>query len=290
MAVFQRLSYEAKPGAVLIAVDGVGKYLVCRGSDITIERETNVSFDQLRVYLMGSAFGALLQQRGMMPLHASAVRVGDLCVAFTGESGAGKSTLAAFCRDRGYEVIGDDLCPMAIDPARGVVVWPGFARIKVWIDALGALGVSPEGLPRVVNKCDKFELPTSEQPGNSVPLRRLYILQTEKNQSPGSATIERLGDSESLESLLNNTYRYEFLKGLGLMERHFHTCVDALGSLSVCRLSQPWDLTRLNQTLDVLEQDWKELHAEKSVAVYGFHRSFIRALPSRSGPSNEGQN
>ncbi len=256
------IRYEAKPGEILLSVAGVGKYLIRRGSDIVVEQEPSVSLDRTRVYLMGSAFGALLQQRGMMPLHASAIRVGEGCVAFTGASGAGKSTLAAFCGKLGYDVICDDMCPLAIAPGQGPVVWPGFPRVKIWIDALASLGVSPDGIPRVVNKCDKFELPTRYQPERPLPLRRLYVLERSSDPSNDQVDIEQLDDSRSLESLLNNTYRYEFLKGLGLRERHFHTCVEALSDLAVLRLSRPWDLSQLDRTAELLDDELAQVAAQ----------------------------
>lgn len=255
---FLGVGYQTQPGAILITVEGVARFYVRRGTDITVQSEPDTDADNLRVYLMGSAFGAVLQQRGLIPLHASAIRVGDSAVAFVGTSGAGKSTLAAFLGERGYDVVCDDLCPVSMHPERGAVVQPGFPRIKIWIDAMEALGVSTEGVPRVINKFDKFELPAAIQADCPIPLRRVYVLERSAEDGPSGVSIEKLDEARSLEVLLNNTYRYEFLKGLGLRERHFRTCVAALRDVDVCRLSRQWDLAQLDVVLEHLAADWTE--------------------------------
>jgi len=50
------------------------------------------------------------------------VRIADGCVVFAGSAGAGKSTMATLCRQAGYEVICDDLCPVTVDAAGPAVV------------------------------------------------------------------------------------------------------------------------------------------------------------------------
>ena len=63
----------------------------------------------IRVFLLGSCLGALLHQRGVLALHASAIETDQGAVLFMGDSGMGKSTtLQAFIK-RGYKMLADDI-------------------------------------------------------------------------------------------------------------------------------------------------------------------------------------
>lgn len=62
----------------------------------------------VRLFLMGQPWLALAAQRGLLPLHASAVRVGAAVHAFGGVDGAGKSTLVAALAAGGHVFFGDD--------------------------------------------------------------------------------------------------------------------------------------------------------------------------------------
>ncbi|MEG8053162.1 hypothetical protein QP185_07710 [Sphingomonas aerolata] len=53
-------------------------------------------------YLLGTALGALLHQRALLPLHCNAIVHDGKAFLFCGDSGAGKSTLAAVFEARGY--------------------------------------------------------------------------------------------------------------------------------------------------------------------------------------------
>src|SRR5262245_32146271 len=56
--------YAARPGHLWLHVLNVAKFDVRGGNEITIERLGNVTDDELRLFLLGSAFAALLKQRG----------------------------------------------------------------------------------------------------------------------------------------------------------------------------------------------------------------------------------
>ena len=87
--------YEVQPGIFRLAVQGVAQYRVEEGSRIFIEPLPDVPLEKVRLFLLGSAMGALLYQRGLFPLHGSAVETPWGAMIFVGAQGAGKSTLAA---------------------------------------------------------------------------------------------------------------------------------------------------------------------------------------------------
>ena len=80
---------------VLLDIPAVARFLLRAGREILIDLAPSADDDEVRSYLLGVVFGALCHQRGITPLHASAIDVSDGCVAFVGASGAGKSTLIA---------------------------------------------------------------------------------------------------------------------------------------------------------------------------------------------------
>ena len=96
--------YQARPGQFLLRLDHIAGYLVSNGAEIVIDRVPGSLDDEVRLFLLGSAFGALLHQRGFLTLHGSAIETPKGAMGFTGQSGVGKSTLATAFRTRGYPV------------------------------------------------------------------------------------------------------------------------------------------------------------------------------------------
>ena len=149
-------------GEFVLVIPKVARYGIEAGKRITVDAEPGVPERNVRVFLLGSAFGVLLHQRGLLPLHANAIEIDGAAVAFMGPSGAGKSTLAAWFHDRGFRVIADDVCAVSHDFEGRPQAAPGLPRLRLWAEALELMGRSSHGLNRsVLNDDDdeKFDVP-----------------------------------------------------------------------------------------------------------------------------------
>ena len=165
----------------------------------------------MRLFLLGSAFAALLQQRGLLPLHGCAVEVNGGAVVFVGPSGCGKSTLAGALRQRGYRVLADDVSVISFSPAGAPIVLAAYPQLKLWTDALKIFGKNPEDLPRVKAGLEKYGLPLKEGfATNASPLKRVYELSVGNSQDPEIITLKGL---DKLAVLMRHTYRLQFLAG-----------------------------------------------------------------------------
>lgn len=216
----------ARPGALLIDFE-TGRFLVTEGRDITIQPGPEAAPHEVRAYLLGSAIGALLHQRGLLPLHANAVEIGGRAVAFAGPSGAGKSTLAAYFRARGRRLLCDDVCAVSFSANGTALAWPGVPRIKLWEDALAAFGHRAEDLDRVVNWEDKYSLPlTLEAPVAPLPLSRVYLLRAAESEP----RIEAVTGAAAFDAVASNVYRSEFAAPLGQAESLFAATLALLRS------------------------------------------------------------
>jgi hypothetical protein len=70
----------------------------------------------LPILLAGTVSALLLNLRGHVVLHASAVAIDDVAVAFVGQSGRGKSTMAALMCVDGADLITDDVLRVELGP------------------------------------------------------------------------------------------------------------------------------------------------------------------------------
>lgn len=96
------VAYEISGDHFLLRVPGVARFLVNHGNEIIIERVGEAEDIDLSVFTINTPIGALLYQRGFLPMHASAIKVNGGCVMFTGVSGVGKSTILASLYQHGY--------------------------------------------------------------------------------------------------------------------------------------------------------------------------------------------
>jgi hypothetical protein len=196
--------------------------------------------------------GLLCHQRGITPLHASAIDLADGCVAFVGDSGAGKSTLVAALARHGHAVICDDVCYLRLGDNDNVQAWPGISRIRLWEDARTALGYNGPGVEREMHGYNKYFVPirSPRNPTESRRLRRVYQLLP----ASGAATeVTRLHGAAAVEILMQNVYRLDPAARLGYKPHAFKFCATAARDVSVFQFSRPLGFKFLDQGIESLD-------------------------------------
>jgi hypothetical protein len=243
--------FEVGPRIFRLAIPGVGQYRVEEGKRIFIEPLADASIDKVRLFLLGSSMGALLYQRGLFPMHGSAVETAWGAMIFVGAQGAGKSTLAAQFHRRGYRLLSDDVCAVATG-AEGLRILPALAQFRLCADAYDRLG----GTAGARFDVDKFVVPMGEgYCPDPVPLRAIHVLSDHDADAP---KIEALRGFDRVQRLLENMYRPHYMKGqetqAGLM-RLAGAIAQKVTMLSVARRR---DVTGIGGLVSSLELDWAE--------------------------------
>lgn len=249
--------YQSAPNKFLLRVSGVACYLVENGNSITIDKEEGGSEDEIKLFLLGSAFGALIHQRGLLPFHGSAVLMNNKAIIFSGNSGAGKSTLAAGFINKGYNLIADDICVISLSPEGFPIVHPGYPQMKLWDDTLENLGHSQHTLRRIKNGIKKYAFPIhSRFTGQNVLLNGIYIISAHDTDSFQMRDITGI---EKFNAINNNTYRLNFLKGCGTLDAHFKH-IEAVSRLCFVKtLIRPREGFHLEKLMQLIEQEQQEV-------------------------------
>lgn len=245
-------SCEANAQEFLLRLPGIGTYYVRNGTDVTVEPAAGVAAIDLRAYLLGNVFAVLCHQRGLLPLHASAVGTPRGAVAFLGDSGAGKSSLVAFLAQRGHTVLADDIC--LLDPKAPLHsrVLPVAPWLKLWRTTLDALGQTSAGLPRVFTEDDKYRYAMHADP-TPTALAEIILLERIPAGEHDAPRLERLAPVHALHAVLELTYQSWLVRAIGQTESHFLRCGEALEGVRVYRMRRPWGFDAMDRTLDALE-------------------------------------
>lgn len=252
--------YSATPEGTMLTIAKVGRYLIRDGREIVIEPVMGASERNLRLFLLGSALGALLHQRGLLPLHANAIDLGRRAVAFSGHSGAGKSTIAAWFHDRGYPILADDVCVIGYDEAGRALAYPGIPRLRLWREALEASGRDAGAYDRSFDDMDKFDVPTaSAERLDPVPLAAIYLLR-KAGEDLGEPAIERLNGVDAVDTLVSNTYRGGYLRTIGRTGEHLAACLRVVRTVPVFRARRLWGF-------DQFDEQARQLHDHASAQL-----------------------
>jgi hypothetical protein len=245
------IRFQAGPGEFLLRVDNVARYYVHDGRKIIISPESDANEADILLFLTSSAMGALLHQRNILTLHGSAIRVNGESVVFAGPSGIGKSTLAAGFTKRGYPFMVDDVCAISASCGHPSVI-PGFPRLKLWADTLKKIDTETDGLEcvRWGRELEKYYLPSSTMLEGAAPLRSVFILETTNSDD---FEIIPLKGKEKIGPIIINTYRPQFLEGLGGQTTHFNQCAALAAKVTVKKIVRPSKGFLLDELMDLLE-------------------------------------
>ena len=249
-----RENFAATDAGGVLNVAGAGRYLIRDGREIIVDPDPAGTERHLRLFLLGSAFGAILHQRGLLPLHSNAMEIAGHAVGFMGASGAGKSTMAAWFHDRGYHVLADDVCVVTGSRDTTPLAHPGIPRLRLWRDALEASGRNPQDHEHAFDDADKYNVRTriSDAP-SPLPLGVIYLLDR-PDSGAQELSITRLQGLDAIEALVANTYRGGYLAKLGATQRHLSQCVELARRVPVFRTERVWGTDAFAEQARLLEE------------------------------------
>ncbi|NOZ51460.1 MAG: hypothetical protein GXP37_15650 [Chloroflexi bacterium] len=245
---------QVTPEAVLFQFPDVARYLARGGCEIVIQREPEAGDDEVRLFLFGTVVTLLLHQRGILPIHASAILTERGAVLFVGHSGFGKSTLLAAFMNRGYSMLADDAVGIVFDETDVPLVFPGYQQIKLWADSAERVERTTDGLHRVRPQHEKFAVPAADRlAARSAPLHVIYAL---RPYNGSELRLEPLQDARKFNVLLDYTFQKLVLKRMGRHIDHFRMAVAVANGVRVARVSRPEQPFLLEELADLLERDF----------------------------------
>lgn len=235
-----QLAPQPVDGGATFSIPEVASYAVLHGQRIIVDPAEGADPRNVRLYLLGSAMGLLLHQRGLLPLHANAVEINGRAIAFMGPSGAGKSTLAAWLHDQGLRVVADDVCAVRFDEASRPKVSQGLPRLRLWKSALEATGRDVDGFQRSYagdDEWDKFDVPLqlAGELAEALHLAAIYVL-----ASGDRLDIEPLRGVAAAEAIFANTYRGQYIDGAGQARGHWESCLKLIATTPIFSVSRRW--------------------------------------------------
>lgn len=140
--------HQLSPQESRLLWEGVGSFLIRDGCSIGYAEHQGAMSGCLGQALLGPAMGLLLQQRGLMPLHASALAIDGVAIGIAGDSGMGKSTTAHALHARQHDLVTDDIAALSCHGDE-VIIPPGHAALRLWPDSLLRVSANPSVHERI---------------------------------------------------------------------------------------------------------------------------------------------
>lgn len=235
------------PAGVRVEIPAVAHYWVEAGKHVIVQPIQPEDAATIRVFLLGTVLAILCFQRGVLPMHVSAVDFDGRALLVSGVSGAGKSTLAAALSARGYRLLGDDLCALEMREGQPLRVLPAFPRVKLCSDSANQLNVPVDGLGRSGAEHEKYVVSLAHQEfqPDALPPGQIIFLRTER--TPGQHPPRRLVGVEALRRYdLIHRWRLGLALGFeGLMFKGMARLVNAVPVIELARSEQLSDLPLL---------------------------------------------
>ncbi len=209
------ITLPENPAHLCITIPNVAQIVVEHGSRITYQPAPSCDPDNLRLFILGSAMGAILQQRGLIVLHANAVsQNGSNATLFIGDSGAGKSTLAAWHYQQKSYLLADDVCAIYFDEHGIPRVLPSYPHIKLWQASADLLGITTNNLAKIRAQDAKYALAIHEQFLNkALPVTKILEIHRDAKNAEFSGLTK-------LTLLQRHSYRPHFLKRMRLTQSY----------------------------------------------------------------------
>jgi hypothetical protein len=243
--------WQRSPGKYLLSIDGVARFLITAGQEVTIDADPGATEDDLRAFLLGSVCGVLLHTCGLLPLHASSIATSHGALVFMGRSGGGKSTLLSALLERGHTMIADDVTAVMHGSDGASLAYPGYPRVRLWDSALRAMGATPERLRRVRPSVQKYLLPTDRIAATPTSIAALFEL-VETNEDV--IRVEELTPAEQLARCTRYVRATRLFPDAAVQRLRFEGLTAILRTARLRRVLRPAHPFQPHALADVIER------------------------------------
>ena len=236
--------YRALEDGVVLSAPSVATFWV-RGDEIILAPVAGVAPEVLRLFLLSRPLAMLLQLRGLFVLHGSSISLEGKAVIFVGTKRAGKSTTAGAFHRRGAVVLSDDISAVDVttDPPN---ISAGWQRIKLWPDALAALGHGPSTSELLRTGIDKrAQFVPRALPGAAIDVTRIYLLCPAEQLE-----IEALAAADRCMALVRHAYASPHWVGNEREVELFGPASHLAATVSIQRLHIPREISQLDDLVD----------------------------------------
>jgi hypothetical protein len=231
----ERAVFEHSAECSLIRIKAVADFEIRRGQEISVWPAIGAMQKDIEIFLLGPVWATLCHQRGLLPLHASAILADGGIIAFAGRSGAGKSTTAALMGSLDYKLFADDILTVNFDQNSVPGAWPYLRRLKLQGDAIAQLALTAaEPVSERLDKNKYFVHPKSVADDKWTRLERLYLLENDPTNSRSS--IDRIVGAEAVRALIEQTYHFDFIVGSKRFNDHLAFCTQLASKIAIYRL------------------------------------------------------
>ncbi len=235
--------YDGGDGATYrLWIDGVGWYGIDpEGPGVAVPSSEEPVRREERLWGIPALLCFL--RRGDLPLHASAVQVGDGAVLIGAPSRFGKTTLAAAFWREGFRVLSEDLT--CVRPS-GPSVLPGPAMLRMRLDMAESLGIADE--PGAIALADRVRLPLGGSAGGDsrpVPLRAIVLL----GEASDEVSMVSVTAIEAIPALWGLSFAVPTREGPA---RCFQQLADLASLVPVWELRRPVSVESLPRVVDAV--------------------------------------
>lgn len=250
---------------MIVSIPNGVRFLIGGGDHIIYERG-GASDREVCLFLLGSAWGALCYQRGLLPLHASAVIKDGNIHAFTGPSGAGKSTLSAALAKRGHYFFTDDILIIDTDKLdQEAFCYVGQKDLKLWQDALALVDATKLSMVRDDDSFKKyFAAPKNRTDVTAGILANLIILKSgPARRESDPFVIEPLTGAQAIKQLRDSVYRPNFAYSLWGLPKLYKALAALNDKIDILTFDRTLERDCFNDSANFIDQWVNDWHGDE---------------------------
>lgn len=220
----------------------VAQYQAIKGQKVLCHLYDQADKASVELFLQGSVFGAILHQRGILPLHGCSFDYMGKGIVICGHSGAGKSSVTmSFCLN-GAELINDDISPVILQEGKPFVI-PMKSKIKLWDNSLSELEIDNSDLLKIRPNMNKYYYDSDMVVDQDKEIKHFFILSI---HNKNEYLVKDLSGMDKFNALRKQVYRRSYLKGMPDTEKQYfgdlfkiaqHTKVTLILRPKECRIN-----------------------------------------------------
>ncbi len=225
--------------------------LIENGNSVQFDADS-AQDDMSSLHVLGSCTGALLFQRGLVPLHGNTVTGPGGAAMIVGRIGTGKSSTTFALLRRQYKLVADDISAISFDAEEPQVI-PGFPRLKLWKSTLEHFGCDCQKFRRLRAGLDKYHYPVEDRfCATPQKLNSIYILQP---TDAAGVRVRALAGLDKLDALRPHLYKIRFPDAIRNWPPLMQKMCRLADAVRVNIVERPRDGVTIEEVAEAIEQD-----------------------------------